>query len=1638
MDRTTYSAPRRENWTGARTNWCNGRFAVRLIGLALLAGAVLFSPSEQVRGQIRILGRMRGATTASQPVDGVFLPVDRETALKLERAKEMLAKGQVADAVIELDRILDRREDYFFKLDPNQTVHQSLKAEAQRLLSTLDKEQRAVYELQFGAQARRLLDEATTTGNLERLSEVVRRYFHTQAGYEAALVLARTHLDHDQPLAAALILERVKNAPAAGALYQPTLSLMLTACWLRAGLKDRASAELASIQQAYPGARLEAGGKPLDLGNQLASLAVLSGSAKIDIADSSPATGNWTMPGGNPARNASMAGGSPLLNERWSVSVFYSASLSSEMARLRKQFTDSGRAVVPSAQPLAVGNLVLMRTPHIVYGVDFTTGKLLWPWPPQPSIEEQANPVSDASYMQTVTERMWVNNTYGSMAADEHTLYLVHEGDIQETLRGASRTNQQPIVLVNGRAVPAASQATHNVLSAHSLRREGAIEWYVGGLDSEMEPELAGAFFLGAPLPLQDQLYVLAEMRGGINLVVLDAHTGKLAWMQQLAIVEQNLQLNPLRRTSGASPSYADGVLVCPTSAGAVVAVDLATRSLLWGYQYRRSPEQERHMQQRMAIASNGLVTMPVSPGSQWADTSAVIAEGRVLIPAVESDQLVCLSLLNGKEVWPPMRRDAALYVAAAGAGRLIVVRESEVDVLNAATGKTVNKISLGGSHPSGRGFYSGDDYYLPLTSAEVVKIDLSAGKITGRSRSRSGAVPGNLICHRGYVISQGVESLDKYFQLEPLRQEVAHRLAANPEDPEALVWRGEIALGDGNLAQAVDDLRKAFHFRPAADAKPEYVNRLEAERLRSQDLLVDALTASLLKDFSTNRPLLAELEGLVATDEDRATFLRVLASGLHGEHKTAEALDAYLKLAELKVRPEALDSVEADRTVQRERWIGVRLAELWKGTSAENRGAIDQRIAERLATADEPTSKAQESRADRLRKFIDTFAFHPLADEAREKLLSQLSELDSGLEREQLLMRLQASGDRQRAGRAVARLASLYQGSGREREAATYYRRLESDFADVVCLENRTGKEIAAALPADGEIRMAMARKEHWPAGEVKHQQRTSSAMRNRGFQPQWKVELRGEPGPFFAGGSVELEQASQLVAYDALGRESFRLLMNQMGPYRNFLYGQNASYAAAQGHLLVVNTGFQILAVNTLHSNSQARSVLWQEDVIDLVQLQLQQNFGFGIFQNPRNNNVNPWGHRRTSPVGYGEQSPAGMSVVIDDCVAIQRGRELSFVNALTGRPVWVRRNVPPASEVFGDDEVLIVAPGDNASGGDTASGADGSGLVEAMILRTRDGELLGTRKVPAADRRWATYGRRILTWQDREQAMRLVTSDVWAEKEIELGVYPRGSKGTIVGGDSVAVYDVSGKFVVHSLADGSRLMQASVDADDRLNSILVQRSNEQYLLLTNHPGNQRPGENIQPALNDPNQMDGPNNGLISGRIYAFDRKTGKSQWEKPAVIDLHGYVASQGSELPVLIFARHVHQRQQMKPSILCLDKRTGRGVYNSDDSDGISGQASSLDASADPEARTVTLQLPGQAIVLTFTDQPAKSTAPYQAKTEPAQRPAGSASVVGRLFRILGQAADELENAARKSNGKEAPAEQDQVPRPALPR
>src|SRR5690606_22402512 len=139
-------------------------------------------------------------------------------------------------------------------------------------------------------------------------------------------------------------------------------------------------------------------------------------------------------------------------------------------------------------------------------------------------------------------------------------------------------------------------------------------------------------------------------------------------------------------------------------------------------------------------------------------------------------------------------------------------------------------------------------------------------------------------------------------------------------------------------LDQAVADVRRAY--------------QIEATPF-TRDLLVEAFTSALAKDFGKYQSVVAELEPLVQFDSERARFWRVVAAGLHQQGQTSGALNAYLKLADHPLPPDdELDAVDEKRGVRRDRWIRANVNELIASASVDGLAKIELLVESRLESA--------------------------------------------------------------------------------------------------------------------------------------------------------------------------------------------------------------------------------------------------------------------------------------------------------------------------------------------------------------------------------------------------------------------------------------------------------------------------------------------------------------------------------------------------------------------------------------------------------------------------------------------------------------------------------------------------------------
>jgi len=69
--------------------------------------------------------------------------------------------------------------------------------------------------------------------------------------------------------------------------------------------------------------------------------------------------------------------------------------------------------------------------------------------------------------------------------------------------------------------------------------------------------------------------------------------------------------------------------------------------------------------------------------GQRWVDATVTVAEGRVLLTAVEADELHGLDLLTGKPLWPPRETAKnALYLACVHGDVAVLVGNTQVSAL--------------------------------------------------------------------------------------------------------------------------------------------------------------------------------------------------------------------------------------------------------------------------------------------------------------------------------------------------------------------------------------------------------------------------------------------------------------------------------------------------------------------------------------------------------------------------------------------------------------------------------------------------------------------------------------------------------------------------------------------------------------------------------------------------------------------------------------------------------------------------------------------------------------------------------------------------------------------------------------------
>lgn len=1410
---------------------------------------------------------------------GVFLPSNRQDSRGIQQVQQLIARGEYSQAIRFLDEVLAREEDSF--VETSEGEFSGLKATASQILRDLPDDGRRMYEATYGPVARRLLGEAVSQGDAAKLREVFQRYYNTPAGYEAALLFAKNESDAGRHLTASLVYQQLLATPEAVRLFEPQLTLAAAASWIACQQPDNALPMLQKLKDdGYAEVQFSGQSRTLN-GNPEAPLAWI----REELGRSQPLVSaveqQWLTTRGNASRNGNPVGGLPHLRVRWQVRLLGNKNLEAVHDEMADVLARQQKPQLPAATPLAVGNYIITRSAHGLIAVDFRTGKRVW----------QAQPQREAFLQELMDSSQWQeDNENGAQAADsfarliwEDYLYsaISSDGERVFVIRDLSmpRLQRRDILPFMPDNLEESTGSETNRLCAYELATQGKLVWEIDG--AARSDSLKGVFFLGAPVTVGQSLYCLAEIQSetAIYLISLDRQTGELRWKQQLADLEQGITLDTNRRLQGAVPAYDAGMLICPTGSGVVVAVDLAKRALAWAYSY---PTISTPLIQ-LGNRRNRVLNLE----QQWAQSVPVIAEGCVLLTPRESKWLHCLDLRTGRVLWKKPRGDA-LLLAGVYEQKVLLVGNENISALRLQDGepcwdhKSLQLTELG--IPTGSGFFSDGNYYLPLSNASVVGIDLARGKIVSRAQSREDQQLGNLICFGGSVISQTGRYVDCFDQVEVLRRRSQAQLVQNPRDAEALCTLGEIAYNEGKIPQAIELLSAAFE--------------ADGENLRTREVLGEALVFALdesFADFQQYLPLLGKIQP--ETPVAQLTQLRLQLQGMLQMGRAVEAFDLCLKAFQ-ELRGQEIElPIGQDYQVQAERWLSGQVQAAWDTASLDERAVMDEHVQPFLSQT------RQSDDVEAMRLFYDCFAslasVEFLGLELSEKYLVQGQTLSA----QQLLMTLTDATDATIRNASVAYCSQLLHEAELPRLAVEFDKQLRGPLANEICLQGRTGLECLASWEQNASVS-----DQSWPYGRVEVSfEDTTTPQNSRARQlrtPYMSLQLEQTDSVL---GSCNLMQMGvstgrnrELQIQDGHGRVFYRANLDQSR--RALISSRGSEYGVSRGNLLIVSLGRQLAAFDTLSSGEEA---LWRKNTSSSLQYDQEANLRRTI------------GGRRIARAQNDGFVIGIIGAVTRDSCIYQEEERLICVDALSGELRWARSGIPRGCDLFGDERCVLVVPPDSN---------------RALVFSTQDGRQLleGQQNLPDWEERIATVGRQVIVWRKQESREWVLTAyDALEDQVVWRHAFEGDARIDVADNRFAAVAGPAGTCAILDLSSGEKVVDSAIKKNISLQKVHLLVGSDDFVLAVEQPfGGPRQLIN---QFNSRDYTDAP----FAAQIYLFDRSKGEAVWESPAEVSGLPMMLSQPADLPIISFAGKIHrqdkQGSKQELGVLLLEKASGRVLY-----------------------------------------------------------------------------------------------------------
>lgn len=1546
----------------------------------------------------------------------------RELLMMIADTEKSLADMQWLQAVEQFDAAWARaceREDPLLtssgadvnQLQPGQTQRLAGgRAQLEHIFLAAPDEFRNEYREQFENVAQSRISDAVGAADFTELRRLSLRYAFCPAAQSGLRILARQSIDRGDDLEAALLLNRMLriSSSSAGNADTAALSLQIALCNWRAGLNSDAMEDLSGLMRKVPRPSVlqalsaPASADPQELENWFAHYTGVP----------SASTTEWTQPGGDYRRFASRSLGPARLELTWSSDslevhdVLYADRLNPVLQSLRGPMREydqlqlrQNSIVNPAAMPLRVGELLIFRTTCGIRAVRAADGAMVWEVThpdgrirdllqaaeeiANQSVRAVADLASDeetqAAFrrnmeMQTATLPLVVasslrnqlvrSNTTAQLVASGATLYVCEDAS------GSSSDNQSRILF----RATLPGQPEVNFMRAYDLKT-GLFKWEIGGqTQSAAQPKgkgnlLAGYYFLGAPLILGNRIYVLAENSEGIFLLQIQEPTGgntatsnpRVLRSQLLTQPQFSSTDHPVRKYAGLMPSYAHGLLICPTCDERIVAVSADDNSVRWVFRYSGSIR-------RQELGGDAPVLSGTrDPGdsdradleSRWTEALPRIAGNNVLITPRDSDKLYCLDLQSGQERWT-CPRGQFHSIAAITSDAVVLCGNSIVQSFGLDNGRLLWSQSVGDGIVCGRPATDGRLLHLPTSQPAIVSLDLQTGRrLVSRylheSDSREAVsngvqAPGNLLIIGNQLFSQNLDRMRAYSQTIddlPLVDQATERLLRNDTSGAiALLEQGMNAASDMDASRSllidvlIESLRTDFVAHRSSIGRIQELIQ-EADEDRPVDAMIHLMLgmnlsdAALLPDqlHSRSRHQMSELTRLIAQGLSSSENISVpeLAVGLRTMLPEVIGGQRDVTVAGPLRRLRSLTFVSEIRKALNRR-------------TREDRVALQAELREAalaaLALTAEQSSQLQ---------FVRDLALSGLPELALEILQSVTAESNDPacqLLAQQIYFDVMRSGTDN--GAAIAGFLDRCLANN----DLTMVRTIHDEFSfpdaasplnndqRLITTEALTNRSAFAAWFAAHADKVAPPVSK-WGAKVTVEQSDHRTLMAPRKIPqdvPDEVIPLFGSPGKFRGWSFVMLMNDQGLAAYDAEGHIHWRLPVTAGGEEPG-LRQQSNSYATCSGSLLLFKLYGQVILLDTSRltevvdgeKHVLTPQVLWTRQLDSIGTDSVNDDYRSYLDASERITQFAP------QPSGYYPVAP-----VTPTAVAMISGRRLLVFDTLTGRLMWQLDGIARDAVLLSTSDSVFVLS-EISQQIESRSLIDGTNLLTSGLPEWWD-EAVGNVGSSVSDFeiepgesllwRIAVQGRSCVMFRLGTTKSALECRDLMTDAVIWSIDLPAHSVFSNVSHDVVATLGDGHELKLVRLDTGHVLKTQEVTPVPDPRDLFLIKSLRNYIVLPE--GVDDPSIELDPVMEAMH---------VYGRMYGIDAETLELRWDQP--VD-HRYVRCVSTpqrvilpNSPVLVLLSRggpsdpVSGVRRVRYGARLIDVRTGEELMNQND-------------------------------------------------------------------------------------------------------